>query len=130
MTLVKRRKGWRMSCDVGEVTGWRMSRAQSYSHSRAHSPTLPLLHLRHSSFSNPSVALSTSQFILQPFFRFSYVTTSSLNTLGEPSMERTIMAGEHTWLFIGSLSNAIASHYYCETNRQRCVNGTAHICIY
>ena len=33
----------------------------------AHSPTLPLLHLR--------------QFILQPFFRFSYVTISSLKTL-------------------------------------------------
>ena len=33
-----------------------------------HSPTLPSLYLRHSSFSNPSVALPTSQFILQPFF--------------------------------------------------------------
>ena len=36
----------------------------------AHSPTLPSLYLRHSSFSNPSVASQTSQFILQPFFRF------------------------------------------------------------
>ena len=61
-----------------------------------HSPTLPSLYLRHSSFSNPSVALPTSQFIPQPFFRF-YVTSSSLNTPGEPPMERTIMAGEHTW---------------------------------
>ena len=33
-----------------------------------------LLHLRHSSFSNPTVALPTSQLILQPFFLFSYVT--------------------------------------------------------
>ena len=40
-----------------------------------HSPTLPLLHLRHKSFSNPSVALLTSQLILQPFRRFTYVTT-------------------------------------------------------
>ena len=32
-----------------------------------HSITLPLLHLGHSSFSNPSVALPTSQFVLQPF---------------------------------------------------------------
>ena len=62
--------------------------------SSAHSPTtLPLLHLRHSSFSNPSVASSASQlilqpfccftyaqFILQPFFCFSYVTSSSLNS--------------------------------------------------
>ena len=35
--------------------------------------------LRHSSLSNPSVALPTSQLILQPFFLFSYVTGSSLN---------------------------------------------------
>ena len=30
-------------------------------HVKAHSPTLPLLHLRHSSFSNPSLASPTSQ---------------------------------------------------------------------
>ena len=48
-----------------------------------HSPTLTSLCLRHSSFSNPSIASSTSQFILQPFFRFSYVTSSLLNTPGE-----------------------------------------------
>ena len=41
------------------------------------SPTLPSLYLRHSSFSNPSVASPTSQFILQPFLRFSYVTSSA-----------------------------------------------------
>ena len=40
----------------------------------AHSPTLPSLYLCHSSFSNPSSASHTSQLILQPFFRFSYVT--------------------------------------------------------
>ena len=54
--------------------------------SRAHSPTFSSLHLRHSSFSNPSVALPTSQLILQPFFRFSYVTGSSLTSPGEPPM--------------------------------------------
>ena len=43
----------------------------------AHYPTLPSLYLRQSSFSNPSVASPTSQLILQPFFRFSYVTGSS-----------------------------------------------------
>ena len=43
-----------------------------------HSSTLPSLYLRHSSFANPSVASPTSQFMLQPFFRFSYVTSSSL----------------------------------------------------
>ena len=66
------RNGWRMRCDVGEVT--------------THSPTLPSLYICHSSFSNPSVASPTSQFILQPFFRFSYVTSSSLNSPGEPPM--------------------------------------------
>ena len=43
----------------------------------AHSPILPLLHLRHSSFSNPSFASPMSQLILQPFRRFTYVTTHS-----------------------------------------------------
>ena len=44
-----------------------------------HSPTLLSLYLRHSSFSNSSVASPTSQFILQSFFRFSYVTSSFSN---------------------------------------------------
>ena len=39
----------------------------------AHSPTFPSLHLRHISFSNPSVAL----LILQPFRHFTYVTSHS-----------------------------------------------------
>ena len=41
---------------------------------RAHSPTFASLHLRHSSFSNPSVASPTSYLILQPFRCFTYVT--------------------------------------------------------
>ena len=53
------------------------SRAHNYSHSRAHSPSFPSLHLCHSSFSNSSVALPTSQFILQPFHYFTYVTAHS-----------------------------------------------------
>ena len=85
-----------MSCDVGEVTE-RLENEQIYIQcyiqcSRAHSPIFPSLHLRHSSFSNPSVALHTSQLILQPsvasptsqlilqpFFRFSYVADFSLS---------------------------------------------------
>ena len=52
----------------------------------AHSLTLPLLHLCHSSFSNPSFASPTSQalrlihlaeLILQPFHHFTYITTHS-----------------------------------------------------
>ena len=38
---------------------------------------LPSLYLRHSSFSNPSVALPTSQLILQPIRCFAYVTVHS-----------------------------------------------------
>ena len=37
-------------------------------------PTFLSLHLHYNSFSNPSVALPTSQIILQPFRRFTYVT--------------------------------------------------------
>ena len=45
--------------------------------SSAHSPTFPSLHLRHSSFSNPFVALPTSPLILKLFRSFTYVTTHS-----------------------------------------------------
>ena len=55
-----------------------------------HSSTLPSLYLSHSSFSNPSVATPTSQFILQPFFRFSYVRSPSLNSPGESHMMKMV----------------------------------------
>ena len=74
-----------------------MSSAMTITRSSAHSPTFPSLHIRHNSLSNPSslylshssfsnlsVVSPTSQFILQPFFRFSYVTSSSLNSPGQP----------------------------------------------
>ena len=64
-------------------------------HRRAHSPTFPSLHLRqssfsnpsslylrHSSFSNPSVASPTTQLVLQPFFRFS--TSQALHLASRP----------------------------------------------
>ena len=51
-----------------------------------HSPTLLSLYLHHSSFSNPSVASPMSQFILQPFFCFSFVTSSSLHSPGKLPM--------------------------------------------
>ena len=68
-----------MSCDVGEATESLENEqsSQCYSHSRAHYPSFPSLHLRHSSFSNPSLALSTSQLILQPFRCFTYITAHS-----------------------------------------------------
>ena len=101
VTYERRKKGWRISCDEGEVT-----ESLENEQSRAHSPTLPSLyprhnsfsnpsvasptsqlililqafrslHLRHSSFSSPSLALPTSQLILQPFRCFTYVTAHS-----------------------------------------------------
>ena len=62
---VKRRKGWRMSCDIGEVTD-RLENEQSY-----------LQYNEQSSFSNLSVTSPTSQLILQPIRRFTYITTHS-----------------------------------------------------
>ena len=53
-------------------------------HSSFSNPSVALL--RHSSFSNPSVASPTPQFIIQHFFRFSYVRSSSLNSSGELPM--------------------------------------------
>ena len=86
---------WRKwkSCDVGEAKEGLENEQSSFSKafSRftyviAHSPTLPSLYLKHSSFSNPSIASPTSQFILQPLFCFSYATSSSLNSPGELPM--------------------------------------------
>ena len=75
---VKRRKGWRMSCDVGE--------AIQGLDNESISPALTSLHLRHSSFSNPSAALPTSQLILQPLRWFTYVVGTSRTSSGEPPM--------------------------------------------
>ena len=72
-----------MSCEVGKATEGLENELfilQPYHHFTyvtTHSPTLLSLHLRHSSFSNPSVASPTSQLILQPFCRFTYVTVHS-----------------------------------------------------
>ena len=52
----------------------------------SYSPTLPSLYLRHSSFSNPSVASPTSQFILQPFFPFSYARSFSHSSFSNISI--------------------------------------------
>ena len=90
--------------------GWRMSRAHRYSHSRAHSPTFPSLHLRHNSFSNPSVASPTSQLILQPFFCFSYITSSSLNSPGKRPM--VLMEGIHNNKLIFQKIDVYGFHIY------------------
>ena len=63
-----------MGCDVAELI---LQLFLHFTYVTAHSPTFPSLHPRHSSFSNPSVALPTSQLILQPFRCFTYVTAHS-----------------------------------------------------
>ena len=71
----KATEGCRMNCDVGEVKQSSFSNLsvtsptsqtilqpfRRFTYVTAHSPTHPLLHLRHSSFSNPSFASPTSQ---------------------------------------------------------------------
>ena len=104
---MKRQKGWRMGCDVDEVTESLELNSFSklsvtsptsqlililqafhhFTYVTGHSPTLPLLYLQNNSFSNPSIASPMSQLILQPFFRLSYVTGFSLTSPGEPPMK-------------------------------------------
>ena len=56
-------KGWRMSCDVDKAMEALLilQPFRQFTYITAHSPTLLLLHLCHSSFSNPSLASPTSQ---------------------------------------------------------------------
>ena len=71
VTYVKQRKGRRMKMI------WMMTKiytGQMWPKFSDIRPNFPSLHLRHSSFSNPSGALPTSQVILQPFRCFTYVT--------------------------------------------------------
>ena len=67
-----------MSCDVGKAE-LILQPFRCFTYVTAHSLTLPSLYLRHSSFSNPSLALPRpmSQLILQPFRCFIYVTAHS-----------------------------------------------------
>ena len=71
-----------MSCDVELI----LQPFRHFTYVTIHSPTLPLLHLRHSSFSSPSFASPTSQalhliylaeLILPPYCHFIYITTHS-----------------------------------------------------
>ena len=128
---MKRWKGWSMNCDVGEATEgfknelWRRSsdgrvgewvvtyvkRLKAWIMSSAHSPSFQSLHLRHSWLSNPFLALSTSQLILQPFRCFTYVTPHSPTLLSfllrhsrahSPSFQSLHL--RHSWLSNPSLA--------------------------
>ena len=71
-----------------------------FTYVKAHSPTLPSLYLRHSSFSNPFLPLPTPQFILQPFFHFSYVTSSSLNSPEQSSFSKLSVTSSMSQLIL------------------------------
>ena len=90
--------------------------------SSAHSPTFPSLNLRHNSFYNPSIALPTSQLILQPFRCFTYVRVHSPTLLS--LLLRHKFFTSYTWraahgknhyggraylVFIGSLGSSLTS---------------------
>ena len=98
VTQEKRKKGWRMSCDVGETTEGLEKSCDAvtsptsqlilqpfrrFIYVTARSITIPVLHLRQT-LHLPSAALSTSQLILQPFSCFTYVTGTSPRSPGEP----------------------------------------------
>ena len=68
-------------------------RHRHFTYVTVRSPTIPPLHLRHSSFYNPSAASPTSQVILQTFRCFTYVTGTSRTSPGKPPMHR---GGEKT----------------------------------
>ena len=102
MMQVKRRKGLRMRYDVGEAmesleneqSSQSQSQQSSFSNLSVTSSTSQLILQPFSRFTyvtahSPTLPLlqSTSQFILQPFFRFSYVRSSSLNSPGQPPMK-------------------------------------------
>ena len=66
--------------DVGEATERLrliLQPLHRFTYVIVHSPTLPPLYLRHSSFYSPSVASPTSHLTLQPFRRFIYATAHS-----------------------------------------------------
>ena len=84
-----------MRCDVGEVM-----------ESSSHSPTFQSLHLRRSSFSNPSVALPTSQLVFQTFRCFTYATAHSSTLLPVTSPTSQLFSNPFvTFLRHSSFSN-------------------------
>ena len=90
---MKQRKDCIMSCDVFKAAEalenelwrrWSDVRIGEWGGASFSNPSS--FHLRHSSFSNPSAALPTSQLVLQPFRCFTYVIDTSPTSPGEPPM--------------------------------------------
>ena len=124
-----------MSCDVSEVTERleiELSCISLISISSAHSPTFLSLLLRHNSFSNPSVALPTSQLILQPFRCFTYVTahsptiqllhlrhsSSSNSSFASPTSQALHLASRPCGIRLPVKKNTVHQNRPWETGRQ------------
>ena len=92
-----------MNCGVGEVT--------------------ESLESEQNSFSNPSVASPTSQLILQPFFRLSYVTRFSLASPGEPPMKKPYINNLFHRIVRKNVIYHTAKFHYCRYNSfwEKCI---------
>ena len=131
-----------MSCDIGKATeGLELCSFSNppvtsptsqlilqpfrrFTYVTVHSPTLPLLHLRHNLFSNPSAALPTSQLIFQPFRCFPLSRKISLGLLFVPFCWKTEIyfqfssdAGYHQYE-ASQLTREIVIHVTTSVRRQ------------
>ena len=105
---MKRRKSWRMRCDLGFA-----SISNPYIASPKSQP-----------FSNPSAALLTSKLILQPFRHFTYVigTSPRSQLILQPFRRFTYITAHSTTPSVASpTSQVILQPFCCLT----CVTGTS-----
>ena len=102
-----------MNCDVGKAAEGLEN--ELWCEAEPHSPNLTLLHLRHSSFSNPSTALPTSQFILQPIRCFTYITVHSPTLLS--LLLRHKLFTSFTWRAAHGTNRALVSNSVIASGR-------------
>ena len=76
----------------------------------------PSLHLRHNSFSNPSVALPTSQLILQPYRCFTYVTVHSPTLVSLLCHLQLILQPFRLFTNVTAHSQTLPSLYLCRSS--------------
>ena len=93
---MKRRKSWRMSCDVGEVPMTQVKQQKGCIMRCAVGTAAEGSQL----FSNPSAALPTAQLIIQPFCCFTYVIGTSPTSPGEPPMPNSSAASSTPQLIL------------------------------
>ena len=120
VTYVKQRKGCRLRvCLI-------LQPFHRFTYITVHSPTLPSLHLRHSSY-NPSVA-STLELILQPFRRLTYATAHSTTLpslhLRHSSLSSPLLHLRHNSFYNSSVASS-TPQLILQPFR-RFINATAH----